>query len=351
MHRMSHLDALLFLRVAATCVVVFGHAASFFDSFAVTQWPQVPYIQSGAVTIFFAVSGYTIAWVCDRRSDGPAIPAFGKFVFDRYARLTIPLIPTLLLFWCVEALVLGAAHPYGDSLTVWNAVGNALMLQNLAPGVTPFGLNRPLWTIGLEFWTYLTFAGFFFAVRGGGRMFWLPLIGSLVAAALLSNNLIAGRGAGLPIIWLLGVGLYFVLRDRPDLSSAGKLCLLPIAVLTFFGMGYREVWPPDGGYTMTYNLMIFGNFAIFMLIGRGLAIPLGMMRATKSFSDFAYTWYLTHYPLMQIARQLQIGGSGELAAISAVVISLTFAYGFSIPLEQRYKVIRGWLWSRVQSRR
>lgn len=113
----NRLNFLLLVRVLATFAVVFGHASGFYQAFSFTQWPNFPYIQSVAVTVFFCVSGYTIAWVCDR-SDRIGMDGLGAFTFDSIARLHIPLVPFLLICAVVEPIVLGSSHPHGETLTV-----------------------------------------------------------------------------------------------------------------------------------------------------------------------------------------------------------------------------------------
>ncbi len=103
------LDNLLTLRLFATFAVVFGHAASFCSAFTWSQFTAAPYIQSQAVTVFFSVSGYTIAWVCDR--DEAQRFGIWTFVFDGLARLLVPLVPILLLLAAVESWIFDAPAP------------------------------------------------------------------------------------------------------------------------------------------------------------------------------------------------------------------------------------------------
>lgn len=105
----TRLNNLLSLRVIATFAVVFGHASSFFGAFAWSQFPNAPYVQSQAVTVFFLISGYTIAWVCDR--DNQNGDGLGRFLFDRAVRLLVPLIPILIILALAES-VLFDSHPY-----------------------------------------------------------------------------------------------------------------------------------------------------------------------------------------------------------------------------------------------
>ena len=59
----DRLQGLLLLRVIATFMVVFGHASDILRGFVLPD--DVPRMQSIAVMLFFCLSGYTIAWVCE----------------------------------------------------------------------------------------------------------------------------------------------------------------------------------------------------------------------------------------------------------------------------------------------
>lgn len=120
MQHEQRLHFLSFLRVLATGAVIFGHASAFFGGFLFTQWPQFPYIQNIAVTVFFCVSGYVIAWVCNRSRDGDGVSLFVKFTFDRFSRLAIPLFPFLLICAFAEQMMFGPVHPYPSANTAKN---------------------------------------------------------------------------------------------------------------------------------------------------------------------------------------------------------------------------------------
>ncbi len=351
----SRTDALLALRVAATIAVVLGHAASFFNGLGFTQPPVIPPMQSAAVVIFFAVSGWTIAWIIDTRSSY----TFTKFTFDRFSRLTIPLIPVLIGYGLLEWWLAGDSHPYGDALNFLSAVQNILMLQDMAlrvPGIglfdtgaTSFGFNRPLWTLSIEFWTYVAFGGFALVLLRRTALTRAKAVASVLVAMfavlLLGDSIFAGRGHGLPMIWLLGALLYFAQRQVPDLSNRSRLALLPLWVLAASFLFDRDVMTPVGGMTAAYNLAIFANFALFVLIAPGLRIHRHVVRVITFLGSFAYTAYLVHYPFMSLIREHV--GTGSAVAVLASITAFGLAWIASLPFEQRYRSIRDWIWSRA----
>ena len=229
----DRLHGLYFLRVVATFMVVFGHAASFFQAFKFTQHPQFPPIQSTSVVLFFCLSGTTIAWVCDTsKTDGmPGLHRLGRFTFDRFMRLAIPLVPVIVAFYIIEYFVIGYDnHPHKQHLNIFTAIGNMLFLQNLSffdPALTflglgrigTFGENRALWTLSIEFWTYLVFAGFYFAFRDPAPSRYKPMVVGFLALLILGRYAYDSSGAGLPIVWLLGALFYFVQRPAAQVPA------------------------------------------------------------------------------------------------------------------------------------
>lgn len=344
---LGHMQMLLVLRVLATLVVVVGHAASFFDALPFTQWPNAPYMQSMAVTLFFAISGFTIAWVVDR-SQGVGAAGLVRFVYDRFLRLAIPLLPTLLLFLVVEHALL-VQHPYQHNTSLVALVGNALFLQNLVPGVAPFGLNRPLWTISLEFWVYVAFGAVAFAFKAK-QITALSAITLALAVWLLLPFLWSGRGLGLPLVWIGGAGLYFALRHRPisrDMKLAAALGFLICCKL----LATPALWPNGGEYSQAYNALIFLAFAAFMICHQMYKLPSRVMRVVEVFGGFAYTLYLTHYPTMYLLDNYWRIGDGHPALLAACLLCVAFAYAWSWPFERQYRHIRHYLWNKLHLKR
>jgi peptidoglycan/LPS O-acetylase OafA/YrhL len=329
------LKGLLFLRVLATFMVVFGHAASFFSGFAFTQWPQAPYIQSIAVTVFFCLSGYTIAWVCaNARDDGAT--GFWRFAFDRCLRLLIPLVPVLGLCAAGEYAIYGDHHPYPENFTVLTALGNIFFLQNMTfLPVGPFGLNRPLWTLSIEFFIYLAFAGLFFG-RDGARV---PLVVGLIATIILLPYIKGQRGLGLPLVWLAGALSYYALRTVRGQALYGVAFTLGLVVLAL-----PPLWPRDGEFGRIFNALIFLQFVLALLAFEAIYTAPMVVRVCEFFGRFAYTVYLVHYPLMYVLNDQQVLAKGHMSAVIATGLSFVVAYVISLPFEQRYKQIRAWVW-------
>jgi peptidoglycan/LPS O-acetylase OafA/YrhL len=330
----ANLNTLLILRVVATFAVVFGHAASFFTAFDATQWPNSPYLQSMAVTVFFAVSGFTIAWVVDTRQS----VRFWRFAYDRYMRLAIPLLPILLLFWIAESVFYGSEHQYAGSLSIGSFLGNIVFLQNIAGlGVPPFGTNRPLWTISIEFWTYIAFGGVLLGFR-------FRSIGALAAATLATVFLIPyvweGRGEGLPLVWIAGAVFYHTLKYIGAPAKGWLFVIFPILAITLCLLRTPKFWPAGGEYSHLYNALLFILFSLTMMIGMIIPFPKKIMQFIEPAGKCAYTVYLSHYPIQMMLWKSGVLDPGPVSALAVTAISIFGGWALSLPFEQRYKGIR-----------
>ena len=335
------LNLLLILRVLATLVVVVGHAASFFGALAFTQWPQAPYMQSMAVTVFFAVSGFTIAWRT-HMSPGVGTAGFIRFSYDRFMRLAVPLVPTLLLFMIVERVAL-PDHPYAENTTFPSLVGNLVFLQNLIPGVGPYGLNRPLWTISLEFWIYIAFGAVAFAAKAR-RASIISIAALAVSVALLYPFLWTGRGEGLPLVWLTGVAIYFALNRLLAMPLALRLVAVAVFLGSCYGLATTMFWPEGGEYSHLYNALIVSAFGSGMALLTGAECHPTILMGAKIGEKFAYTLYLTHYPILYLLHASGLLPQGLLSASIACTVCIGFAWAWSFPFERKYRYLRdlGW---------
>lgn len=301
--------------------------------------------------IFFGMSGYTIAWVCDKRSKGNGLTGLVHFAYDRFMRLSIPLLPLLLVSLLAESLLLGSSHPHPGALSLRSFVGNVLYLQWLTPeigplaislGVQPFGLNRPLWTLALEFWTYIAFAGAFFSLSGSWAR-WICLACAFVAVTLLGNAFYAGQGNGLPLVWLAGSALYFAL-SKVRFGAFWRWSAAAVAVLLCVLLSLNSsLWPADGGYTKLYNFLTFMTFALAVVAAGGLQ-EIGK-RSAGFFGGFAYSTYITHYPLQYLLLNSGFVPRGEIGVLAATFICVAVGWAWGRIFEAHYKHIRSAVWS------
>ncbi len=334
------LDALLGLRVLATFLVVLGHAGSIFSGVEILRAPVSMNVQSAAVTLFFCISGWTIAWVVDRVPRYDALH-LARFVFDRFCRLAIPLVPALVLFGFVEWWILGESHPYRENTGLGTFVGNLLFLQvipvpflNTLP---PFGLNRPLWTISIEFWIYVFYGGLVFFLRG--RFDAVAAALCLLGLVLISPFFLGQRGDGLASVWMFGAGCYALRRFIP--AHIAKAALVLSAICLFV----PALWPENGNYSKPFNLVlaVLVSSLVLAFAGSKFSAPW----AIRSLSQYCYTIYLTHYPLLTLIALAMPDRMGSVMTILCTIAAFAFGFLASFLGERNYKFWREALWSNI----
>ncbi len=318
----------------------------------------MPYIQSIAVIVFFALSGFTIAWVCDR-SSGSGLGGFINFAYDRFMRLAIPLVPVLIIFTALEVALI-SPDPYAATIRLKNFVGNVFFLQVLtlqipftnlsySPGIVPLGINHPLWTLSVEFWCYVTFAGFFYASRSRGIDRLRSALCGGFGVCLLTTFIEVG---GLPVVWAGGAALYFILKAAPPLGKNIVWAAMALMIAFLIAAGNPTMWPENGQYSYRFNASVFAVFACAMVISSLTTIHANTKSVVVHFSLYAYTVYLVHYPTLFLLQALKVlPRHSSASALLGVIASLVIAWVLYLPFERNYRVIRDRLRSAITRRR
>ena len=165
-----HLDM---ARGIAALAVLVGHVRGLFfidyhnlthHSLSVSAIYAATALGHQAVIVFFVLSGFfivsSIADAFEQRRW-----SFASYLVNRITRLSLVLIPPLILCWIVDRIGMAMAatapfyeHPVANLFTASvasletlpNFVGNLFYLQGIL--VQPFGSNAPLWSLSYEFW-------------------------------------------------------------------------------------------------------------------------------------------------------------------------------------------------------
>jgi peptidoglycan/LPS O-acetylase OafA/YrhL len=292
---MLHLDT---LRLLASCGIVVYAAGRTLDEFGArgpvtgllglfqgfTLW----------VDLFFAVSGFVIAWVYAERMCGSG--DYGDFLRKRLARVG-PLNWATFLFFLALGLV--SAKTGGDGQVSDCALQNVLLLQSANLCGTP-GFNHPSWSISAEMVMYAAFPAFLALGRhGAGALF------AAAAAAFVGLSLIGGpyteRGwfdwthdygflRAVPA-FLFGMGLYKA-RDalaRIRFAKPAMGLTLALFVLGAFAGLHKLMLLP-----VVYAVVLFAVAAD----GRG-AGPL--VRLLAPGGRLTYSLYMLHVPVFTVA--------------------------------------------------
>lgn len=316
-------------------------------------WYQVLAFATGfahqAVLVFFLISGWLVGGSLLNKRNQP--DAIKLYAIDRLTRLWTVLLPTFLLVLAFGILT-GKIDPRHVDFARENAysvtalAGNLLALQTIS--VPQFGGNYPLWSLANEAWYYLLFPVLLAAT--GSRHRALAAL-TLAAAALL-----------LPIqitlyfsIWLLGAACS---RLRLTCGAFTRLALLSVTV--FLSVYFRLTGRNDGLELDSFTQDLMLSLPFMLLLCSTVVKPranirlAAVRRFAEFFSNFSFTLYVVHVPLLGLLAWLgatlighsRMDASHPLqllifAALLAVVV--LFSYGFYRLFEARTHQVRRWL--------
>ena len=290
---------------------------------------HLPPLLSGyhAVVVFFALSGFVIALLLDRRRE-----PYGRFLMRRFFRL-YPAFATCVALALALALVgVMPLRVAPDGLGVHLAL-KALLLHGALPGTVEGAsgsILNPAWSISTEWQFYLVVPAFFWLVRRNTVAGWTALL----LAAAFSTRVMAPLGFGgasvltNAFVFALGIGSYaayaWVREHGGTLRSASPILpialpILPLALIPIATNIGVLVWLALFGVVLSVE--IGGALRPVQWAASALSSPpavwLGMV---------SYSLYLGHEPLVWTALR-----AGE--SLGLVGYRLTAFVGLlSIPL-------------------
>lgn len=221
-----------------------------------------------AVDIFFVLSGYVMARTYEPRFSAGLGPA--QFLAARYHRLA-PTMAVGAVLGCALALVLGA----GIEIAPIFAATLALVPQ---PGLRPFILNRPTWSIFFEVFANLVHAAMLWRVRA-------RFLVTLVATCILA----------LVPFWLAG-----------DFNTGSRW--------QNFAGGFPRV-------IATYCLGILAFRANVPLPH----LPVPLVPVAGYLGALSFPLYATHYPVLLSAKVFDLGPLAGIACSLAIAAGMVAA--------------------------
>ncbi len=283
-------------------------------------WHQVFYALTGlghqAVMVFFVLSGFFVGGAVLKPGFEPK-----DYMVARLSRLWVVLLPCLLITWALDAWTLRLAPSImeGAYQAQWHSgpqagrydasaltfLGNALFLQTLA--VPVHGSNSPLWSLAYEFWYYVLFpllavaAGW---VRRGasGMTRVLALTAAVSLLWALPSELIQGF-----LVWLMGVVLWWCCRSLPHQILLRARRWMTWTTLMFLGaLAYSKSAAWQASVKLDADLLLGGLFAVWCLSLAGPRPALSGLvgRLFRRLSDWSYSLYLSHFPLIMLLAAL-----------------------------------------------
>ena len=314
---------------------------------------------SAAVTIFFVLSGYVIAYVIETR-DRTA----GDYVVSRLSRLYSVVLVALALTFGLD-LIGEMLNPtfYGQDRVVqagWSGwAASAFMLnefRNLGiTGLVP-GSNGPFWSLSFEFAYYIAAA---LAVFAPARLAW-PAIALLLAMAGPTITALAP-------CWFLGFAMYrWRTRIRLRYTLAPMVFVMTTALLIWIpkyadpdGLGRSDLFPfGRGSYprNILVDYAIAATFALQLLAvaARHSRIPVSSraLAIGRWLGSMTFPLYCLHFPLLCFLSALSpFARTGQVhwVAVAAGTIAIVMlAEKVTTRLQTRLKHLLRVIWSRFR---
>jgi peptidoglycan/LPS O-acetylase OafA/YrhL len=303
--------------------------------------------QHQAVVVFFVLSGFFIGSSV-LRSNAAHQWSWGSYLTRRFTRLYVVLVPALILTLVLDSVGMhffGADNIYGGKLDapmlvltdarttsgVACFVGNLAFLQYMF--VQPYGTNSPLWSLGYEFWSYITFP-LLFAVAARSSSVRTRLVAGVVAAPILfigSGDFIKYFG-----IWLFGALVATswkrVASDRviPNwLVAPGLLLFLTIVTIARATVSHPIVRDyVTAAFTAGFLLLLLCRTPMRSASERYARFATGL-------AGFSYTLYLIHFPIVALINAAVIGvhrwpPTPPYLALGGLLCSIILALAYSL---------------------
>ena len=321
-----------------------------------------------AVVVFFVLSGFLIA---GPNLDRVRIRSFSpkSYSIDRFTRIYVTAFPALLLTIAADQIgrhfLPGAGYYDGTNLLLadrvvggvqgdgfLDLVRNLLMLQPVHASM--LGSNKPLWSLSYEVWFYVWFGITAFALQAKQRS--APLWIGIATFGLL---LFHWTAIFYVAIWCLGALAY----QWPRWPRSIILALIAFALTLALSMSGRAAGNIPYVPLKWTDLPVGVAFAwvVALMKRRSYRVWNGTEKFNQALSNFSYSLYVIHYPLLLCfvslyATLLNVAAikQGLLpdalgTAIYGLVAVSTFlsAFIFSRIFEARTGAARRWLKARV----
>jgi peptidoglycan/LPS O-acetylase OafA/YrhL len=336
------------IRIAAAIAVFCDHwSAEPFTGGRI--WEALGFYGDLAVTIFFVLSGYVIAFVSATREN-----CARAYAVSRLSRLYSVAIVALLLTTVLDTVgaridpglyevqkVLWKPESLAGYVSAFFFVNEFQIFQ--FGGIQP-GTDGPFWSLSFEAAYYAIAGLLLFAPRRAG---------AIAALALL---LMAGRTiAAMFPLWLLGFAL-FHWRRRLAPPSALAWVLFSISGLTllwlpwaldffprkYFGLAFPWACGEFDrilAYDYAVALAFVSHLAAAMTLAKDVKFPATASRVIRKFSAMTFPLYLMHYPALAFFRAVRPWPAESTANAAFLMISTFVLVAALTPVCERLKLV------------
>ena len=273
-----------------------------------------------SVLIFFVLSGFLVGGRSIERILANEVD-ISSYVIDRFVRIMLPLFASVILVIIID-LFLGYQIPYIDLF------GTLLSVQGI---FTSFTYNPPLWSLSYEVWFYLLMGSIMVMCRVRNKTliilsyFFLTIIFLFFIIYLTPKYL---------FFWVMGAFAYFLPKsDRPSSTTPVLfglfICSIAFTQITYpshsTNLGFSFINREIAFTVLAFSTCLFIHNIIGCVPRNKLAIKID--KTGSKLSNFSYTLYLTHYPLIPLLSYLGFSKSRsvDLRSMSLYVIEIIFA--------------------------
>jgi peptidoglycan/LPS O-acetylase OafA/YrhL len=300
-----------------------------------------------AVTTFFVLSGYVIAYVAAEKEH-----TVSAYAVSRMARVYSVALPALLLVialdWAGHWLGSPRALPLYQYAGLWKYLPLFLTFSTQIVGIKENVLtDQSFWSLSYEVWYYIAFAVAFY-LTGWRRNF-------LLAAVLL---VMGPRILLLLPLWLSGCALYFAHRrlviSRVSARVLFFISLAALLAIRLFGIDDwidSQIYPLFGHFSprqmansrqFASQYFVAACIAVNFFSARFCEFRLFDQPAVRSvivyLASFTFSLYLIHRPLLDFyAFVIRHNPHSVLSLMVLIVLTLGTTWIFGVLTEQRKK--------------
>lgn len=336
------------IRALSAQMVAVGHGISFLRIATWLHEPNFPWLQNIGVLIFFLLSGFLIThstFSKKARSDYN----FKIFFIERFSRIYSGYLPAMILVVLLDVLFISlfgkSNYPYDFGLKAF--LGNLFMLEDYPLfqkqiAVTSLGTARPFWTLAVEWWIYMFFGCLVLKKSFSNRHLLYAVCLAISAVVPFFNSIVAGRGNGLFVVWMMGLVVAFLLNGRVTVCSPHRCAMISLVLLV---AGFWHAYSVKTAYDLIFAASLMGSlfFAVRALDSIGPVFNPGIGKIIKIAADYSFSLYLIHYSVFFYLVPLMVQVSPWILFALGFVGSNLIALLLALFTEMRHKQLTKFL--------